>query len=134
LYTGKPHPLLNRSRKLKIADFSVARSFAIKMPTYSSGGGGTVVTLWYRALELLMGCRNYEYSVEMWSVGCIVSEILTKASLFSGTNKQDQLNKVLVLTGMTHYDRRDRLKKMRLKVEEEVIALMSSNTPVRATG
>jgi serine/threonine protein kinase len=113
--------LLSRSGQLKIADFGLARSLAIKMPAYSS----EVVTLWYRAPELLMGCRNYEYSVDMWSVGCIVSEILTQAPLFPGTDKQDQLNKVLTFTGMAHGDRRCRLKKMHPRGGEEMVTLMS---------
>ncbi|KAI5185125.1 hypothetical protein NEHOM01_0630 [Nematocida homosporus] len=82
--------LVNKNGQLKIADFGLARSFEIKMPSYSS----EVVTLWYRSPELLRGCKIYGYSIDMWSLGCIVSEIITRTPLFSGTDKQDQLLKI----------------------------------------
>jgi len=75
---------------LKIADFGLARSFEIKMSSYSS----EVVTLWYRAPELLKGSKVYGYAIDMWSVGCVMSEILMKAPLFAGNDKQDQIEKI----------------------------------------
>ncbi|KAI5189411.1 negative regulator of the PHO system [Nematocida minor] len=83
---------------LKIADFGLARSFEIKMPSYSS----EVVTLWYRSPELLKGTKVYGFSIDIWSVGCIISEILTGSPLFPGSDKQDQLvniSKYLLLQG-----------------------------------
>lgn len=113
--------LLSGSGELKIADFGLARSFAIKMPTYSS----EVVTLWYRAPELLMGCKSYGYAVDMWSVGCIISEILTKLPLFSGSDKQDQLSKVLAFTGMSREDKTAELRKIHRGGAEELIQVMA---------
>lgn len=81
--------LVDKKGCLKIADFGLARSFEIKMTSYSS----EVVTLWYRSPELLQGCKVYSYSIDMWSVGCIISEILTRSPLFTGSDKQDQIDK-----------------------------------------
>lgn len=82
--------LVSKTGCLKIADFGLARSFEIKMPSYSS----EVVTLWYRPPELLKGCKVYGYAVDIWSLGCIISEILTRSPLFPGADKQDQLSRI----------------------------------------
>ncbi|KAI5189087.1 hypothetical protein NECID01_0442 [Nematocida sp. AWRm77] len=93
----KPQNLLvDKAGCLKIADFGLARSFEIKMASYSS----EVVTLWYRSPELLQGCKVYSYSIDMWSIGCIASEILTRAPLFTGSDKQDQIEKTSKYTNM----------------------------------
>jgi cell division cycle 2-like len=50
-----------------------------------------VVTLWYRCPELLLGATEYTTAVDIWSVGCIFGEMITKTSLFQGTGEIDQL-------------------------------------------
>lgn len=45
-----------------------------------------VATKWYRAPELLLGSRNYHKPVDLWSVGCIVAEVLIGKPLFAGTH------------------------------------------------
>jgi len=57
------------------------------------------VTLWYRAPELLLGCDKYGASIDMWSVGCIIAEILLRDPLFQGQEEIDQLNKIFRLLG-----------------------------------
>jgi cell division cycle 2-like protein len=52
------------------------------------------VTLWYRAPELLLGAKTYTPAIDMWSVGCIFAEFLTKEALFAGRSELDQLDKV----------------------------------------
>ncbi|XP_062079316.1 cyclin-dependent kinase E-1-like isoform X3 [Humulus lupulus] len=47
-------------------------------------GGKVVVTIWYRAPELLLGAKHYTSTVDMWAVGCIFAELLTLKSLFQG--------------------------------------------------
>ncbi|CAJ0754289.1 14699_t:CDS:2 [Entrophospora sp. SA101] len=68
----KPHNLLIDSNgNLKLADFGSARvcSLPIKAHTHE------VVTLWYRAPEILLGCQQYSTGVDIWSVACIFAEI-----------------------------------------------------------
>ncbi|PFH35696.1 putative cell-cycle-associated protein kinase CDK [Besnoitia besnoiti] len=58
-----------------------------------------VVTLWYRPPELLYGADRYGDAVDMWSVGCIMAELLTGSPLFPGTNEIDQLSRIFSLRG-----------------------------------
>ncbi|MCO5587265.1 hypothetical protein L7F22_041212 [Adiantum nelumboides] len=83
--------LLNNRGELKICDFGLARQYGSPLKTYTH----MVVTLWYRAPELLLGCKQYSTAVDMWSLGCIMAEFLAKEPLFNGKNELDQLDKVL---------------------------------------
>jgi serine/threonine protein kinase len=64
----KPQNLLiNIEGELKLADFGLARAFGIPVRSYTH----EVVTLWYRAPDVLMGSRKYSTPVDIWSIGCI---------------------------------------------------------------
>jgi len=82
--------LLNRRGELKLADFGLARSFGIPARSRTT----EVVTLWYRAPEVLLADENYSTPVDMWSVGCIFSEMITGRPLFTGADPQDQLERI----------------------------------------
>ena len=87
----KPQNLLiNREGILKLADFGLARAFGIPVKNFTH----EVVTLWYRAPDILMGSKNYSTSVDIWSVGCIFAEIVTRKPLFAGQNEEEQLYKI----------------------------------------
>ncbi len=87
----KPQNLLiNREGILKLADFGLARAFGIPVKNFTH----EVVTLWYRAPDILMGSKNYSTSVDLWSVGCIFAEMVNKKPLFAGSNEDDQLLKI----------------------------------------
>ena len=69
---------------MKIADFGLARAFAIPMRTYTH----EVVTLWYRSPEILLGSRHYSVGVDMWSIGCIFAEMINKGkALWTGDSE-----------------------------------------------
>lgn len=53
-----------------------------------------VVTLWYRAPEILLGSQRYSTPVDVWSVGCIFAEMVTKRPLFHGDSEIDQLFRI----------------------------------------
>ena len=53
-----------------------------------------IVTLWYRAPEILLGCSEYNTAVDIWSVGCIFAELYLKKPLFQGEYDIDQLFKI----------------------------------------
>jgi len=77
----KPQNLLiNREGLLKLADFGLARAFGIPVKNFTH----EVVTLWYRAPDILLGSKNYTTSVDIWSVGCIFAEIVNRTPLFAG--------------------------------------------------
>ena len=77
----KPQNLLiNSQLELKLADFGLARAFGIPVRSYTH----EVVTLWYRAPDVLMGSRKYSTPVDLWSVGCIFGEMASGRPLFPG--------------------------------------------------
>lgn len=86
--------MTNRGR-IKIADFGLARLFGDPLEEMTA----LVVTLWYRAPELLLGTPVYDTAVDMWSVGCIFGELLLKEPLFQGKNETDQLARIFRLLG-----------------------------------
>lgn len=81
--------LITKKGELKIADFGLARPYShdTKNRKYTN----RVVTLWYRPPELLLGERNYACAVDMWGVGCIMSELFTKEPLMKGSSEHHQL-------------------------------------------
>ncbi|KAI3977356.1 hypothetical protein MKX01_000269 [Papaver californicum] len=93
----KPQNLLidRRTNSLKLADFGLARAFGIPVRTFTH----EVVTLWYRAPEILLGSRHYSTPVDIWSVGCIFSEMVTQRPLFPGDSEIDELFKIFRITG-----------------------------------
>lgn len=82
--------LYNSRGELKICDFGLARQYGSPLKAYTH----MVVTLWYRPPELLLGAREYSTAVDMWSLGCIMAELLTKRVLFDGKGELDQLQKI----------------------------------------
>lgn len=87
----KPQNLLiDRHGHLKLADFGLARAFGIPIRTYTH----EVVTLWYRAPEILLGARHYSTPVDIWSVGCIFAEMVNHQALFPGDSEIDQLFRI----------------------------------------
>jgi serine/threonine protein kinase len=59
-----------------------------------------VVTLWYRAPEILLGSQFYSTSVDVWSLGCILVEMVTRKPLFPGDSEIDQLFRIFRTLGM----------------------------------
>ncbi|CEQ39142.1 SPOSA6832_00635, partial [Sporobolomyces salmonicolor] len=87
----KPQNLLiNKEGNLKLADFGLARAFGIPLRTYTH----EIVTLWYRAPEVLLGSRHYSTGVDMWSVGCIFAEMIMRQPLFPGDSEIDEIFRI----------------------------------------
>lgn len=92
----KPQNLLiDNQGNIKLADFGLARSISLPIRTYTH----EVVTLWYRAPEILMGSRLYGPAVDIWSIGCIFAEMATKRALFPGDSEIDQLFRIFRTLG-----------------------------------
>lgn len=81
--------------KLAVCDFGLARKYEDPIRPYTQ----PVVTLYYRAPELLLGAQTYSTAIDMWSVGCIFGEILTKKPMFPGTGEIDELDKIFKVSG-----------------------------------
>lgn len=93
----KPENLLvdPRARVLKLSDLGMACFTAAPGREYSLN----VVTRWYRAPEILMGCAAYTTAIDMWSVGCVFSEMARARALFRGATDADQLPRIFDILG-----------------------------------
>ena len=93
----KPSNLLvdTEGTMLKIADFGLARTFGLPLKSYTH----EVVTLWYRAPEVLLGQKIYSTGVDMWSVGAIFYELAHKRPLFYGDSEIGQIFKIFKMLG-----------------------------------
>jgi len=92
----KPQNLLIGSNGIiKVADFGLARAFGIPIRIYTH----EVVTLWYRAPEILLGAPKYSTPVDVWSIGAIMAEMINLQALFTGDSEIDQLFKMFKILG-----------------------------------
>ncbi|KZV42016.1 cell division control 2 isoform 1 [Dorcoceras hygrometricum] len=98
----KPQNLLidRSTNSLKLADFGLARAFGIPVRTLTH----EVVTLWYRAPEVLLGSRFYSTPVDIWSVGCIFAEMANQKPLFPGDSEIDELFQIFRVMGTPNED------------------------------
>jgi serine/threonine protein kinase len=84
----KPQNLLiDRDGVIKLADFGLARIYAIPMRAFTH----EVVTLWYRAPEIPLGIKKYSLAVDMWAVGAIFAEMINHKALWTGDSEIEQL-------------------------------------------
>ncbi|XP_051976568.1 mitogen-activated protein kinase 12-like isoform X2 [Xyrauchen texanus] len=83
---------VNQDCELKILDFGLARQTDSEMTGY-------VVTRWYRAPEVILNWMHYSQTVDIWSVGCIMAEMLLGRPLFKGNDHLDQLREIMKITG-----------------------------------
>lgn len=77
------------------ADFGLARLFGNPSKPMTP----QMVTLWYRAPELLLGSRTHTTSIDMWAFGCILGELLLGKPLLPGTSEIAQLDMIIDLIG-----------------------------------
>lgn len=80
---------------VQICDFGLARCFSDPPGDYSP----RVVTLWYRSPELLFGADTYATAVDMWSVGCILAELIHHEPLFPGATEVAVVDMMVELLG-----------------------------------
>ncbi|CAO2832707.1 unnamed protein product [Amaranthus hypochondriacus] len=88
--------LLDNGGILKIADFGLATFFD---PNKKHLMTSRVVTLWYRAPELLLGATDYGVGIDLWSAGCILAELLAGRPIMPGRTEVEQLHKIYKLCG-----------------------------------
>ncbi|GAA5920520.1 hypothetical protein JCM1841_003462 [Sporobolomyces salmonicolor] len=91
--------LVNADCELKICDFGLARGFDQDAAATAAGQQGFmteyVATRWYRAPEIMLSFANYTTAIDIWSVGCVLAELLGGRPIFKGKDYIDQLNIVL---------------------------------------
>jgi len=128
--------LMNNRGELKLADFGMARYYGDPPPQMTQ----LVVTLWYRAPELLLGADTYDGAIDLWSIGCVFGELLTKNPLLQGKNEVDQLSKVFELCGVPTeeswpgFKRLPNAKSLRLpRTQQNVGAVIRARFPFLTT-
>lgn len=88
--------LVHHTGKIAICDFGLARKYQ-QPPTHMTQ---TVITLWYRPPELLLGESVYGPEVDMWSCGCIFGELLKKDAILKGQGELDQIDLIFKFLGV----------------------------------
>lgn len=91
--------LVNADCELKICDFGLARGFSEDVEQNAGFMTEYVATRWYRAPEIMLSFSNYTKAIDIWSVGCILGELLGGKPLFRGKDYVDQLNQILMILG-----------------------------------
>ena len=88
--------LVDNDGNVKLADFGLATR---RLPEDREPLTSTVVTLWYRPPELLLGATKYDEGVDMWSVGCLLAELLLGKPAFQGQTEVEQLHRIFQTCG-----------------------------------
>ena len=91
--------LLNSECLVKVSDFGMARSISAQHEGMNPLLTDYVASRWYRAPEVLLGASNYSKAIDMWSVGCILAEMLSGKVLFPGVSTLNQLDRIMEVTG-----------------------------------
>lgn len=102
--------LIDSDCNIKVADFGLARSIACQTDDTNFKLTDYVATRWYRAPEILLGSTTYSKAVDMWSVGCILGELIVGKPIFPGSSTLNQIERVLELTGKPSQDDIDSIK------------------------
>eukprot|EP00934_Nitzschia_sp_Nitz4_P006168 Nitzschia sp. Nitz4//scaffold3_size479765//441890//443014//NITZ4_000186-RA/size479765-processed-gene-1.497-mRNA-1//1//CDS//3329551016//6158//frame0 len=87
--------LVHRTGRVALCDFGLARRYQDPPRKLTQ----LVVTLWYRAPELLFGEERYGPAIDMWSLGCIFGELICQEAILQGQGDLDQINKIFDLVG-----------------------------------
>lgn len=88
--------LVNSNCAIKLCDFGLVRSLKARQQAVLTEG---VATRWYRSPEVLLGSKSYSTPADIWSLGCIIYEMLAQKPLFPGSCTLDQIEKICAFTG-----------------------------------
>ncbi|KAF9612217.1 hypothetical protein IFM89_038639 [Coptis chinensis] len=99
--------LIDKDGMLKIADFGLANYFN---PNEKRPLTSRVVTLWYRAPELLLGATDYGIGIDLWSAGCLMAEMFAGRPIMPGRTEVEQLHRIFKLCGSPSEDYWKKLK------------------------
>jgi cyclin-dependent kinase 12/13 len=133
--------LLTNTYQLKLADFGLARcldnsSYMFDNVSLDDVAGkqdltNKVITLWYRPPELLLGETRYGTSVDIWSAGCILAELLLGRPLFTGKTEMEQLSLIFDLVGTPTRDRWEGFNDLKLLKSGEFTIGKVKNSSLR---
>ncbi|XP_017768831.1 PREDICTED: cyclin-dependent kinase 1-like [Nicrophorus vespilloides] len=87
--------LVDNEGNLKLADFGLCRKYSMPMKNYTQ----RVMSLWYRAPEVLFGSSMYGPKIDMWGAGCVMAEIINYEVMFKGYSEIEQITKICKVLG-----------------------------------
>jgi len=90
--------LVNSNCDLRICDFGLAR-LQVDGPSDARHMTDYVATRWYRAPEIIVGAGTYDKAIDMFSVGCILAELLLRKPIFPGADQYDMLKRLCEVLG-----------------------------------
>jgi len=136
----KPSNLLvNSSCDLKICDFGLARADLPFLKVRAASMTDYVATRWYRAPEALLTYRVYTKAIDMWSVGCILGELLLRCPLLPGTSAENQLELIFDFVGTPGEEEmkeipnphsRDKVMRMVKRPPKDLDAMFADSNPM----
>lgn len=101
----KPRNLLvNSNCDLKICDFGLARADIPYFQTQSAVMTDYIATRWYRAPEVILSWKRYSTAIDVWSVGCILAELITRKPLLPANSEEEQIQMITDLIGNPQED------------------------------
>ena len=98
--------LLNSDCLLRICDFGLSRSLVDDLKSQNSQENimtEEVATRWYRAPEVLLGSNTYGKAADIWSLGCILGELLLGKPMFPGNSTLNQLERIIMFTNKPNF-------------------------------
>ncbi|KAL7957818.1 Pkinase domain-containing protein [Trichoderma compactum] len=124
--------------EVKIGDLGLARRFDKPLHSLFSGDK-VVVTIWYRAPELILGSYHYTPAIDMWAVGCIFAELLSLRPIFKGEEakmdskktvpfQRNQMHKIAEIMGMPTKERWPLLPAMPEYIQLNTLSAMQHST------
>jgi len=136
----KPRNLLvNSNCDLKICDFGLARADLPDLKFHSTVMTDYIATRWYRAPEVLLSWKRYNKAIDVWSIGCILAELLGRRPLFPGTETDNQLEIIIDMMGTPSEEeissvpvaqKREMLKNMPKKKPKSFETMFKSANPL----
>ena len=114
--------LVNEECDAKLCDFGLVRLLEEPDDHEIAVMTDYIATRWYRAPELLMGCHSYSKEIDIWSLGCMIGEIVRGKPMFQGTSTINQLEKILGWNGPpTNAD----LKNMKISINKNILDVLN---------
>jgi len=91
--------LVNADCELKICDFGLSRGFNARTDENATQMTEYVATRWYRAPEVMLSFKRYSFGIDVWSIGCVLGELVMGKPVFKGKDYVDQLNLIINTLG-----------------------------------
>ncbi|KZP01597.1 Pkinase-domain-containing protein [Calocera viscosa TUFC12733] len=91
--------LVNADCELKICDFGLSRGFNARVDDNTTQMTEYVATRWYRAPEVMLSFKRYSFGIDVWSIGCVLGELVMGKPVFKGKDYVDQLNLIINTLG-----------------------------------